>query len=128
VELVAVAYADAEAARCVAPETVLLEAKQVGMKRCLIDTFTKDGRSSLQHLGCERLAGFDQLARRLGIWWALAGSITRHDVAVLAASGIRPSCFAVRGDVCDRDRTGTICDHRLQAWSEMFKRQPSSGD
>ena len=120
VELVAVAYADAAPACCVEPETVLLEAERAQLGRCLLDTFTKDGRSSLQHLGLRRLSELDQLAKRLGIWWALAGSITQRDVALLSDSGIRPDCWAVRGDVCDRDRTGTLCEQRMKAWSEML--------
>ena len=120
IELVAVAYADATSARCLEPETVLWEADRAGLRRCLLDTFTKDGRSSLQHLGHQRLREFCQVAKRLGIWWALAGSITRHDVDVLKQSEIRPDCWAVRGDVCDRDRTGRLCEQRMQAWSERI--------
>ena len=122
VELVAVAYADATAANCLGPEAVLREANQAGLNRCLIDTFTKDGRSSVQHLGPQRLAEFGQLAQQLQIWWALAGSITRHDVAALEHSNIKPNCFAIRGDVCSDDRTGTICEQRMYAWREMFAR------
>jgi uncharacterized protein (UPF0264 family) len=120
VELVAVAYADAMAAQCLEPEMILVDAKRAGMGRCLVDTFSKDGRSSLQLLGVERLAQFDRLAKNLGMWWALAGSLTRDDVRSLTESGILPDCFAVRGDVCEQDRTGTICRLRMRAWRELF--------
>jgi uncharacterized protein (UPF0264 family) len=120
VELVAVAYADSPQANCIDPESILSAAAHCGIGRCLLDTFGKQGQSSLQHLGADRLARFATRADQLGIWWALAGSVTLADVALLSAAGIVPNCFAVRGDVCDQDRTGTLCSKRMQAWQEML--------
>jgi uncharacterized protein (UPF0264 family) len=120
VELVAVAYADSNQANCIDPESILSAAARCGIGRCLLDTFGKDGQSSLRHLGIDRLARFAARADQLGIWWALAGSVTLADVAQLSAAGIVPNCFAIRGDVCDQDRTGSICSKRMQAWQEML--------
>ena len=119
-ELVAVAYADAPLADCLDLEFVLEAASAAGMRRCLVDTFTKDGRSSLTHLGLHRLAQFDQEAKDAGIWWALAGSITTDDLAALWDADISPHCVAVRGDACEGARHGTLCKKRLRAWRQLL--------
>lgn len=122
IELVAVAYADAGEADCIEPETVLEESQRAGLQRCLIDTFSKNGQSSIERMGIERMMAFDQLAKRLGIWWALAGSIVLTDIATLATRSIQADCIAVRGDVCDGDRAGKLCLRRMRAWSQSLGR------
>ncbi len=121
VELVAVAYADSNHAECIDPESVLRAAARYGIGRCLLDTFSKDGQSSLRHLGVDRLSRFAASADQLGLWWALAGSVTLADVALLLAAGIVPNCFAVRGDVCARIARGPcvafVCKRgRRECW------------
>jgi len=121
VELVAVAYADAVAAQTLEVETILAAARDLGFRRCLIDTFAKDGRSSLQILGRERLADISQWARRQGIWWALAGSITLETAKSLAQCGIAPNCLGVRGALCDGSREGDLSVERLSQWQQWAK-------
>ena len=116
VELVAVAYADSVNATCIDVEEVLKTARQFGFKRVLIDTFTKDGRSTVDHLGATRLAAISRWATHHKIWWALAGSIKLASISDLSRQGIFPNCFGVRGDVCPDHRTGTICEQRVQNW------------
>ncbi|TWU54644.1 hypothetical protein Poly51_33630 [Rubripirellula tenax] len=121
VELVAVAYADHHAAESIAPESVFETAKRAGLNRCLIDTFTKDGRSTLDHLSIDRLTEISAIARDFGLWWALAGSIRHADVEKLNQSNVHPDCIGVRGDVCSGDRTSSLCRQKMQCWADTFR-------
>lgn len=120
IELVAVAYADADRAQCLPADAIFREAIDAGIRRCLIDTFGKDGRSTLDHLGIEGLKRLDDVAREGDLWWALAGSIDTDCVSQLWAHRVRPHCFGVRGDVCDRGRTGTLSNDRISKWKESL--------
>ncbi|MGI9472448.1 MAG: (5-formylfuran-3-yl)methyl phosphate synthase [Rubripirellula sp.] len=120
-ELVGVAYADADAAGCLPPEEVFHLAKNAGLRRCLVDTFTKDGRSTIDHLGFQRLRDLDAHARRLGLWWALAGSIRCESVCEIQRQGWMPDCFGVRGDVCVGDRTAVVSKARIDRWVEQLQ-------
>ncbi len=115
-ELVAVAYADSSPADCMPVEDIIVEAEKAGLKRCLIDTFTKDGRSTLDHFDLERLSKIGGLCSELGLWWALAGSIRLDQLDVIARLRFPPSCIGVRGDVCTHDRTSTLCEDRILQW------------
>ena len=119
-ELVAVAYADFRQADCLPPEAVFDAAAEFGLGRALLDTFIKDGRSTLDHLGIGRLAELARLAEGNGLWWALAGSLRLERLASCAAAGIAPNCVGVRGDVCRRDRTGQLDAARIARWQEML--------
>jgi hypothetical protein len=120
IELVAVAYADYEGAGCVAPEAIFATAHQADLRHCLIDTYSKDGRSSIDHLGYDRLAQLARQAHDAGLRWALAGAIQTNCLPELARRGIRPDCFGVRGAVCDTDRKGHLSDHRIRHWQESL--------
>lgn len=121
VELVAVAYADADLANCPDVQSVMEAAAEFGIKRFLIDTFAKDGRNTIDILGQSQLARLAATARSLGMWWTLAGSITSDHVAELHKQGIEPNCFGVRGDVCDTTRTGRLCDQRMKHWEKTLR-------
>jgi uncharacterized protein (UPF0264 family) len=121
VELVAVAYADSDHAKCLPPEQVFAEAAEAGFRLCLIDTYTKDGRSSLDHLGTMRLQRLGLLSGQLRMRWALAGSIGRTHLAQLAAQGIDPDFIGVRGDVCHRGRTGDLDPQQVQLWQQALR-------
>ena len=119
-ELVAVAYADWKSANCPAPEVVFRLASEHGFKRCLIDTYQKDGRSTVDHLGYPALSKLHQVARQKNLWWTLAGSIRRPVVDELKALGWMPDCFGVRGDVCSGTRTTRISHDLVQAWCQRL--------
>ena len=121
VQLVAVAYADHQAAQCQTPEQVFQQAADAGIEYALLDTFVKDGRSSHQHLGTAALTKLGQLAQHLNLWWTLAGSITWQDVASLHQQHIHPNCFGVRGDVCPGGRTEPLCIQRIDQWQHALK-------
>lgn len=120
IELVAVAYADYQPARCPPPEEIFRLAACLGRKRCLIDTFVKDGRSTIDHLGANRLASLARLARAAGLWWTLAGSIRVSCVSPLREQAVLPDCFGVRGDVCHRGRQSTLASERLAVWKNAL--------
>ncbi len=120
IQLVAVAYADFGAADCLAPEQVFQQAAKAGLRRCLVDTFRKDGRSTLDHMGDHRLRQLSAQAIESGIWWTLAGSIKMDHLPHLQSAQIRPNCIGVRGDVCVGSRTGTVNGDRVIAWRKAL--------
>ena len=120
IELVAVAYADYQPAQCPPPEEIFQLAATLGMKRCLIDTFVKDGRSTVDHLGANRLASLARQSSEAGLWWTLAGSIRVSCISQLRKQAVLPDCFGVRGDVCHRGRTSTLASERLAVWLELL--------
>jgi (5-formylfuran-3-yl)methyl phosphate synthase len=121
IELVAVAYADADLADCLQATEVIQTAGQAGFRRCLIDTFGKNGQSTLNHLSVLQLDAIQQQTRKYGMWWALAGSIRMAHVHKLWLHDVQPNCFGVRGDVCcDGRREDALSVDRVQAWQMML--------
>jgi hypothetical protein len=121
VELVAVAYADSDAADAPAPELVFREAAKRGLRRCLVDTYLKDGRSTFDHLPLARLRELSEIAASLGLWWALAGSLTLGTIPSAGAGAISVNCFGVRGDVCRGGRSGELDPARVAAWHRALR-------
>ena len=122
-ELVAVAYADWRAANCLGPEAVFQLAKEQGFNRCLIDTYVKDGRSTIDHLGYQCLGELHGIACQQRLWWTLAGSIGASVVPVFEGLGWMPDCFGVRGDVCIGNRGTKISSQLVQTWCDRLNRQ-----
>jgi (5-formylfuran-3-yl)methyl phosphate synthase len=120
VELVAVAYADHQAADCPPVEAIFELATQLGFKTWLIDTYTKDGGSSLEYLSTSRLIDIASRARSAGAKWVLAGSIRNEMVSPLAKAGVVPDLFGVRGDICEGSRDATIQRSRVQKWLSLL--------
>ena len=121
VGLVAVAYADHSPANCLPPEQILREAAEVGLRRCLIDTFTKQGRSSIEWLGLPRLLRLAELCRELNLAWTLAGSIKLDHLPQLTSQAITPDLIGVRGDVCQHHRGGTLLPARVRQWQDALR-------
>lgn len=121
VELVAVAYADSHHAQCLTAEEVFQLAGETGFSRCLIDTFGKNGKSTLDWLGMPGLAQIAQTARCQGLWWALAGSIKLQHLGRLRSNHIRPDCIGLRGDVCRQDRTSNLDAQRVKTWQHALQ-------
>ena len=119
-ELVAVAYADFARAGSLDPESVFQAAAEAGLRYALIDTFAKEGHTTLDHLGCDGLLRLQRVAERSGLWWALAGSIRIDSWTPLLAAGVAPDCVGVRGDVCERDREGRLDPGRVTKWIETL--------
>lgn len=113
-ELVAVAYADFQAAGSLPPQTILESAIEHGFRRILIDTFQKDGRSSVEHLGVETLHQFAFTAAQSRTWWSLAGSIDHKQIDLIAANQLRPNCIGVRTAACIGARTSAVSLEKCQ--------------
>lgn len=124
-ELVAVAYADHESARCLPAEQVFQLAAEFGFKRCLIDTLGKDGRSTVDHLGIDGLRRLASVVEQQRLWWTLAGSITLDQIEWLHRQSIWPDCFGVRGDVCVGDRQSVLSATRVKQWKQACVTRPS---
>jgi (5-formylfuran-3-yl)methyl phosphate synthase len=117
VELVPVAYADHQAAGSVDFESMIELCKRRGDRRLLVDTFDKQGVSSLKCLGIERWRQFVAAARDHGVWLSLAGGITLDDAQeIVSDPSIQPDCIGIRGAICSQGRESTVCAERLARW------------
>jgi len=125
IELVAVAYADHGASNGLPAETVFSLAADFGFDRCLIDTYAKDGRSTIDHLGIDGIEQLSLIAKKNQLWWALAGSICLDQATTLYRHSLNPDCFGVRGDVCEGGRTGELSILRVRRWKEHCLTQTS---
>lgn len=103
---VAVVYADGRAANSPPPELVLVEARRLGCRGVLVDTFDKRGGGLFEHWPAPRLRRFVEEARRHGLLAVLAGSLDRD--AVRWAVPLRPDYVAVRGAACRGLREGHL--------------------
>jgi uncharacterized protein (UPF0264 family) len=125
-ELVAVAYADWQLANAMQPLEILRLAADQGIKRFLIDTFTKDGRSLIDFLDLEDLGRLRRFAADRKIWFAVAGSIKQREVERLDHAGFVPDCYAVRGVVCGSGgRASAICKDQLFQWQDYLRTRRS---
>ncbi len=102
--IVAVAYADHEAAGTIAPGAVL-RASASSAAGFLVDTWRKDGRGLLDHLSREHLGSLSAGAREAGLIFALAGSL---DAAAVAEVSSLAEVIGVRGAACRGGRGGTV--------------------
>jgi uncharacterized protein (UPF0264 family) len=109
--IVAVGYADADAAETPAAEEVLGAAVAAGAGGFLVDTWRKDGRTLLDHFPVERLAALSRRARGAGLLFALAGSLDSDAISRLTEIA---DVVGVRGAACRDGRSGTV-DRRCVA-------------
>lgn len=124
VALVAVAYADFAAARTLPPEQVLAEAIRHRLQTLLVDTFVKDGRTSLDHLGVDRLRLLAAAAARSGCDIVLAGGVTIDTLPTFVATG--PRRIGVRGGVCRGNRRSEIDPTAVAVWTDRLKKLTGS--
>jgi uncharacterized protein (UPF0264 family) len=122
VELVAVAYADHQTAKCPDPESIFAAARASGIKTWLLDTFGKaDQRGVVVHIATEQFKRMRTMADHARAQWVLAGSIRIDDAIQLASQAIRPDLFGVRGDVCDTARAGNVVAEKVVRWLETVR-------
>jgi (5-formylfuran-3-yl)methyl phosphate synthase len=125
-KLAAVVYADWQRAAAPSPEAVLECAFRAGGKYLLIDTFDKQGLSSIETLGRERIMQLVQCARQGGLTTVLAGSLRVNDLSFIA--NLPVDVVAIRGAACRGGRTATLeaakvrqFRSRLETTSEIAK-------
>jgi uncharacterized protein (UPF0264 family) len=119
VQVVAVAYADHAKAKSIPPAEVAKFAKRYRYAAFLLDTFTKDGKTLLDHLSATDLIEIVQTLKRGGVKVAVGGSLKLDQLKqVLHAE---PDWIAVRGGVCvGGKRTGDLDPARIKKWKEAL--------
>lgn len=123
VGLIAVAFADAERARCLRPAALTAVAAAARAQGCLLDTAIKDGRSLLSWLDEAALAAFVADCRARGLLCGLAGSLTAADVPRVAA--VDPDIVGVRSAACVGDRVhGRVSRQRVAALARLMQPAP----
>jgi uncharacterized protein (UPF0264 family) len=121
--VVAVAYADHEAAGAPARDVVSGAAGDAGAAGVLLDTWSKDGRDLFAHVGSEPLLDWIEGSKRLGILVALAGSL---DVAgVSLAARLPADVVGVRGAACAGGRAGRLEASRVRALRRALTQRPA---
>ncbi len=109
---VAVAYADYEEAKCPSPLEILEHAIACNVTVLLIDTYLKNGISSLDHLSNNMLVQITDVAGQNGVKTVFAGSISESDLSRISKTNV--NCVAVRGAVCAGNRTAEISESLLR--------------
>jgi uncharacterized protein (UPF0264 family) len=110
---VAVAYADHERAGAPPWREVLEAAESSCCVFLLIDTYGKDGSSTLDWLSESALVNIQQHCRRNQLSFALAGQLNQTHLPIVRR--IQPDVFAVRGAVCDElDRCSTVSARKVR--------------
>ncbi|MEX0794843.1 MAG: (5-formylfuran-3-yl)methyl phosphate synthase [Pirellulaceae bacterium] len=111
VQRVGVYYVDHHQAGSPKLEEVLEFAQQVGCGAVLVDTFDKRSGPLTQLWQAQKLVEFIDQVKSLGMLAVVGGSIRLSDLSQVSALG--PDVIALRGAVCERDRTGTIVSRRI---------------
>jgi uncharacterized protein (UPF0264 family) len=112
IEIVAVAYADAELAGGLAPEVLCHIAGEVGVSGILLDTCRKGNGHLLTCLAPSRLAALLASARSAGLLTAVAGGLGVEQLA--AVSQVGPDIVGFRGAVCVGGREGALSEDRVR--------------
>ncbi|GIX03909.1 MAG: hypothetical protein KatS3mg113_0915 [Planctomycetaceae bacterium] len=101
------AYADADRALAPSVWDVLRVAQCTETSGVLVDTWDKSGGGLLAHLSLSELTDWIGTARECGLLVAVAGRLTHHDLALVAAA--HPHIIAVRSAACKKgQRTGKV--------------------
>ncbi|MEM0217195.1 MAG: (5-formylfuran-3-yl)methyl phosphate synthase [Candidatus Nezhaarchaeales archaeon] len=101
-KFVAVAYADYALINCLSPMDMLKATYRSDFDVFMIDTFVKDGRSTFNYLSVEKVLEIKELAHRMGLLFALAGSLGLNHVEVVRK--VRPDIVGFRSAACGGDR------------------------
>ncbi len=114
-EVVAVAYADWEAAESPPPAELVRFAKRYRYRAFLFDTFGKSGDTLFDHLPLQELKELVGSLKRSGVKVAVGGSVQFEHLKLLKMVGA--DWVAVRGAVCVGGKRGDGLDPvRLAKW------------
>lgn len=115
-EVVAVAYADWEAAKSPPPAELVKHAKRYRYRAFLFDTFAKNGDTLLDHLPLPELTELVKTLTRGGVKVAVGGSVQFEQLKQIKTLGA--DWVAVRGAVCVGGKRGESLDPvRLAKWA-----------
>jgi uncharacterized protein (UPF0264 family) len=118
-QLAAVIYADWQNANAPHPEEILECMLRAGGKYLLIDTFDKQGLSSIEILGREYMVRLLRLAKESGLTTAVAGRLQVNDLANIASWPV--DIVAIRGAACAGDRNSTIDAGRIRQFRRCLE-------
>ena len=105
-QLVAVAYADWQAAGAPSPAVVVAAAVAEGVAGVLLDTARKSSGRLTEIVPPGAVAAFTAAASSAGLFVALAGSLTEGDLAAVLEAGAE--VIGVRGAACDGGRNDRV--------------------
>jgi uncharacterized protein (UPF0264 family) len=125
VQPVAVVYADWRRANAPPPNVVLAVAATIRCPALLVDTWDKSAGTLFDLWSPEDVASFCRRVREAGMAAVLAGSLAGHEVVRAVECGA--DLVAVRGAVCDGQRTGSISATRVRAVRESVNRLSPAG-
>ncbi len=117
VAAVGVVYADWQAAHAPPPWQVIAAAAQLECRVVLVDTYTKNGRSLLDHWTLHDVRAHIDACRQHGLQVALAGSLTRDMLAQVLP--LAPDYVAVRGAACDGHRGGLLSAEKTRQLADV---------
>jgi uncharacterized protein (UPF0264 family) len=119
-EMVIVAYADWERAKSVPPAEVAKFAKRFRFKAFLLDTWGKDGKTTLlDFMSAREIAELVDGLKRVSTTVAIGGSLRPEQLRQL--KGVVPDYFAVRTSACAAGkRDGVIDATRVRKWKELL--------
>ncbi|MEM0232490.1 MAG: (5-formylfuran-3-yl)methyl phosphate synthase [Candidatus Nezhaarchaeales archaeon] len=101
-KFVAVAYADYALINCLSPMDMLKAAYRSDFDVFMIDTFVKNGMATFNYLSVEKVLEIKELAHRMGLLFALAGSLGLNHVEVVRR--VKPDIVGFRSAACGGDR------------------------
>ena len=111
--VVAVAYADHDAAGALAGDVVSAMAAEVGARGVLLDTWTKDGRDLFAWTRPEDVRRWVERSKQRGLLTALAGSLSTDGVR--QAGRLSADIVGVRGAACAGGRAGAVEETLVRA-------------
>jgi hypothetical protein len=117
---VAVVYADHQLARSPAARPILTQARRLGCRAILVDTFDKEAGGLLDCWTQEQLQWLIATAHAEGLLAVVAGGLTLD--AIERILPLAPDYVAVRGAACNANRNGQIAANRLQELVELVGR------
>jgi uncharacterized protein (UPF0264 family) len=118
-EMVAVAYADWERAKCPPPAEVVKFAKRFRFRALLLDTWGKDGKTLLDFMKPAEVGELIESVGRVGMKSAVGGSLRPEQLKQL--KGVAPTWYAVRASACAAGkRDGVIDTSRVKKWKEAI--------
>jgi (5-formylfuran-3-yl)methyl phosphate synthase len=110
--VIAAAYADAERAPGLPPQSLVATARRAGVAGCLLDTAVKDGRGLFEWLVPDALTAMTAEAHEAGLEIALAGALRAEDLPAVRATGA--DIAGVRSAACrDGRRTAPLDPDRI---------------
>ncbi len=112
-QLIAVAYADWEAAGAPSPATVVAAAVAEGVAGILLDTAIKGGKRLTDLVPAGAVAAFAAAASSAGLLVALAGSLGEGEFPAVLQAGA--DVIGVRGAACEGGRNGRVTEARVAA-------------